>query len=243
MTHTATHDNPPINQPIATRMESASKTRFGLLMSSVEADLERRIQSSKVTLRTVMETNLSPVTIAGVSHAVNVFYSAVDNKLAEFMRLTGEAEQQWMALHAAKGAAKKSHAEAPQPEPHGAFSGRKRREWNEQVAREHAAMGEALETLLGSVDAYAHTQTLIAQLRFEITQLINGAAMFVSEQVAMAKTLAQQAQQIEQVRAPAAQPASGLSLVSGSPEPRRSVTDFTESPVIGDLTRQVVRAQ
>lgn len=166
-----------------------SKTRFGLLQTTIEADFERKTKLLRITLEGIV-AKLPAETLSGVQRAFDVIFGNVDSKLQEFRSRTVECERLWATLHSARQSAKAILGSAvAEPPVRGAFASKKIRRWGQAVHEHQVAVLQNMQQIMDAVDAYAAAQSDILRLRFEIAELVNAAAAFVAEQAAAARRL------------------------------------------------------
>lgn len=212
----------------------SATSRYGQMFAAVEADFERQLQMRRATIE-VGIGNLPIDMRAGVERAYAVISSNFNKKLDDFRVQVSECER----LHGVYLTTRRAEAvllvqDAATPAittatpGANAFSGRKKfREHLQRQEARIAALRDAATRLADTQDAFYSAIVTKDRLRYELSELVNSAAIFVAEQMSIASRLADaealQSRNFSIVRAPAA---PGLPVIDPS---RANVADLARN--------------
>lgn len=166
-----------------------ARTKRGMLVAQVEASFINQTIASMHALKEIGRRSLPAATAQGAQAALDVFYRAIDAKISALHQSMRTADNAWNDLAELRREASQLPSGEFSPAEGGILGlGRARARLNELTDR-HATATDLLRRMVEVSGLYMNASLQVTQFRAEIASLMNGASLFLSEQVGVASAL------------------------------------------------------
>jgi hypothetical protein len=167
---------------LTTAASESARTKHGLLVAQMEVSFINQTISSMHGLKAIAQRALHPSTAQGVQAALNVFYRTIDAKLAVLQQSVQGSENAWNELLVVRRQAAANPAK-DFSQDFGFFGFGKTKARLSELSDSNADQADLLRRLVDATGAYMSAQSQVTQIRSEIASLLNGASLFLTEQV------------------------------------------------------------
>lgn len=170
---------------LSTPSADAIRTKHGLLVAQIEGNFINHAIAAIHALKSVAQRALHPSTAQGVQGALEVFHRSIDNKLNELQQSMQCAESAWNELLVVRrqAAAYPSKESSHEETVFGFGKMKALKARLSDLSEYNAEMAALLQRMADVTGAYMNAQSNVTQTRSEIASLLNGASLFLTQQV------------------------------------------------------------
>lgn len=166
-----------------------ARTKRGMLVAQVESSFINQTVASMHALKEVGRRSLPAATAHGAQAALDVFYRAIDGKISALHQAMRTADNAWSDLSDLRREAAQAPTAEFSTEDTGFLGMARSRARLNALAERHAATSDLLRRMSDVTGLYMNATLQMTQARAEIASLMNGASMFLTEQVAIASAM------------------------------------------------------
>lgn len=166
-----------------------ARTKCGMLVAQVESDFINQTVASMHALKEIGRRSLPSATAHGAQAALDVFYRAIDGKISSLHQAMRTADNAWSDLSDLRREAAQAPSAEFSTEDAGFLGITRSRARLNALAERHAATSDLLRRMNEVAGLYMNATLQMTQARAEIASLMNGASMFLTEQVAIAAAM------------------------------------------------------